>query len=252
MGGALTPPGSEWPLSQRPAFGDVMAAMTLAGGMAAALYRRAAEGEPSIVDVALLNVGMWQVQRDILNAQVDGPNPPQVTITRAQRNPLTGSYRTGDGRFISLAVTNADVYWKEFCQVIGRPEIVADERFANMEIRQKHGEECVALLDEVFASKTFAEWCEAFAGFSGAWAPVQKPYDVYQDAQARANGFFTEIETPNRPLEVVSSPVTFDDFDGPRRMSAAPEVGQHTEEILLELGHSWEDITALKEADAVN
>jgi crotonobetainyl-CoA:carnitine CoA-transferase CaiB-like acyl-CoA transferase len=252
VGGGLTPPDAEWPLTQRPAFGDVMAAMTLAGGVAAALYRRAAEGEPSVVDVALLNVGMWQVQRDILNAQFDGPDPPQVTVTRAQRNPLTGSYRTRDGRFISLAVTNADVYWKEFCDVIGRPDIVADERFANMEIRQRHGEECVALLDEVFASRTFAEWCDAFAGFSGAWAPVQKAYDVRQDDQARLNGFFTEIETPGTTLEVVSSPVSFDDYDGPRRASAAPEVGQHTEEILLELGHSWEEITTLKDGGVVN
>jgi crotonobetainyl-CoA:carnitine CoA-transferase CaiB-like acyl-CoA transferase len=251
VGGALTPPGSEWPLMQRPAFGDVMAAVTLAGGVAAALYRRAAEGEPSVVDVALQNVGMWQVQRDILNAQVDGPDPPQVTVTRAQRNPLTGSYRTSDGRFISLAVTNPDVYWKEFCEVIGRPDVVADERFATMEVRQKHGEECVAVLDEVFASRTFAEWSEAFAGFSGAWAPVQQPYDVRQDPQARLNGFFTEIDTPT-PLEVVSSPVAFDEYAGPRRASAAPEAGPQTEEILLELGHSWEEIAALKEAGAVN
>ena len=66
-----------------------------------------------------------------------------------------------------------------------------------------------------------------------------------QDEQARVNGFFTEIETPT-PLEVVSSPVTFDDFDEPRRMPTAPEVGQHTEEILLELDHSWEDIIGAK------
>jgi crotonobetainyl-CoA:carnitine CoA-transferase CaiB-like acyl-CoA transferase len=252
VGGALTPAGSEWPLSQRPAFGDVMAAITLAGGVAAALYRRAAHGEPSVVDVALMNVGMWQVQRDILNAQFEGPNPPQITITRAQRNPLTGSYRTSDGRFISLAVVNADVYWKEFCAVIGRPDLVYDERFSNMEIREQYGEECVALLDEVFGSRTFEYWCQAFAGFSGAWAPVQKPYDLRHDEQARLNGFFTEIETPNQPLEVVSSPVTFDDYGGPRRASPAPEVGEHTEKILLELGHSWEDITQLKEEGVIN
>ncbi len=252
VGGALTPEGSEWPLSQRPAFGDVMAAMTLAGGIAAALYRRAAQGEPSVVDVALLNVGMWQVQRDILNAQFQEPDQPLAWVPRGQRNPLTGTYRTGDGRFISLAVVNADAYWEEFCEVIGRPDLVADERFATMEVRQQQGEECVALLDEVFASKSFEEWTRAFASFSGAWAPVQKPYELRRDEQARLNGFFTEIETTGEPLEVVSSPVTFDEYDQQRRMPAAPEAGQHTEEILLELGRSWEDITALKEAGAIN
>src|SRR5262249_10313080 len=142
VGAALTPPTMDWPLNQRMAFGDVVSAMTLAGVIAAALYRRAAQGEPSIVDVALLNTGMWQIQRDILNSQFDGPDAKPVVITRGQRNPLTGSYRTSDHRFISLAVTNADAYWKEFCECIERPDLLADERFANMEVRQQHGEEC--------------------------------------------------------------------------------------------------------------
>ena len=109
-----------------------MAAMTLAGGVAAALYRRATQGEAPVVDVALLNVGMWQVQRDILSAQVDEPNPPERTIGRAERNPLTGSYRTKDRRFISLAVVNPEPYWEEFCAAVGTPDLAADERFATI------------------------------------------------------------------------------------------------------------------------
>jgi len=230
-----------------------MAAITLAGGVAGALYRRAAGGEPSVVDVALLNVGMWQVQRDILNAQFEGPNPPQSTITRGQRNPLTGPYRTRDDRFIALAVVNADVYWSEFCDAIGRPDLESDKRFSNMDARQQHGEECVALLDTVFGSKTFDQWREALSGFSGAWAPVQKPYDLHHDEQALLNGFFTEIDAPTtQPLKVVSSPVTFDQYDEPRWMPTAPEVGQHTEEILLELSYSWEDIAQFKESGVIN
>ena len=250
---ALTPPGARRPLMQRPAFGDVMAAMTLAGGVAAALYRRAVQGEPSVVDVALLNVGMWQVQRDILSAQFDGPDPPERTISRGQRNPLTGSYETKDGRFITLAVVNPDPYWQEFCEAVGRPDLVADPRFATMSSRQQHGDECVALLDELFRSETYDTWRDALASFSGAWAPVQRPYDLRHDEQARRNGFFTELDGGHdRPFEVVSSPVTFDEFDEPRRMSPAPEVGQHTEEILLELSYSWGDIGALKDARVIN
>lgn len=252
VGGALTPVDSEWPLSQRPAFGDVMAAMTLAGGVAGALYRRATSGQAGIVDVALLNVGMWQVQRDILNAQFIGPTPPQWRVDRGQRNPLTGTYRTEDDRFILLAIVNPDVYWEEFCVVLGRPDLLADQRFSNMEARQRHGEECVALLDGVFGSKTLDSWCQAFSNFSGAWAPVQQPYDVLQDPQARENGFFTELTELEPPLEVVSSPVTFDELDGPRRMPPAPEVGQQSEEILSELEFSWDDITELKDEDVIN
>jgi crotonobetainyl-CoA:carnitine CoA-transferase CaiB-like acyl-CoA transferase len=252
VAGALTPPGAERPLHQRPAFGDVMAAMTLAGGVAAALYRRSARNEPSVVDVALQNVGMWQVQRDILSAQFDGPEPRERTISRAERNPMTGSYRTKDGRFILLAVVNPDPYWKEFCAAIDLPELATDERFVTMDARRRHGEECVAVLDRVFASRTYAEWCGALARFWGAWAPVQRPYDVRQDEHARRNGFFTQIDTGRaEPLDVVSSPVIFDEHTEPRRASRAPEVGEHTEEILLELAYSWDEIVELKGEGAV-
>ena len=248
VGAALTPGGAERPLHQRPAFGDVMAAMTLAGGVAAALYRRATQGEAPVVDVALLNVGMWQVQRDILSAQVDGPNPPERTIGRAERNPLTGSYRTKDGRFISLAVVNPEPYWHEFCDAVGVPTLAADERFATMTARQQHGEECVTILDELFASNTYEHWCNALERFSGAWAPVQTPSDLLRDEQARGNGFFTTIDVgTDTPLELVSSPVTFDEYDEPRTMPRAPEVGEHTEEILLELSYSWDEVSALKD-----
>jgi crotonobetainyl-CoA:carnitine CoA-transferase CaiB-like acyl-CoA transferase len=253
VSGVLTPPGAQWPLNQRPAFGDVMAAMTLAGGVAAALYRRAASGKGCVVDVGLLNVGMWQVQRDILGAQFAAPSAPPPAVGRGQRNPLTETYRTKDGRFITLAVLNPDAYWTEFCNVIGKPKLLADERFSDMAVRNRHARECVALLDEVFGSETFEHWRRVLAGFSGAWAPVQVPADLYTDEQALQNGFFTELDTGrDRTFRVVSSPVTFDERDATRRVPAAPAVGQHTEEILLELSYSWDDIAKLKDAGVVN
>jgi crotonobetainyl-CoA:carnitine CoA-transferase CaiB-like acyl-CoA transferase len=244
---ALTPSGSDGPLHQRPAFGDVMCAMTLAGGIAAALYKRANTGEPSVVDVALMNVGMWQIQRDILSAPFERADTTQWTVDRTERNPLTCTYRTSDGRFISIAIVNPDSYWTEFCTVIGRPDLIADPRFSNMTARSKHNKECVTLLDAVFAAKSFDYWRKAFANFSGAWAPVQRPAELHDDPIARENGFFTQLDIDgDRKLDVVSSPITFDEYDGPRRMPSAPEVGQHTEEILLELDRSWDDIDALK------
>ena len=252
VGAALTPPDAEWPLTQRPAFGDVMAAMTLAGGVAGALYRRATRGEGSVVDVGLLNVGMWQMQRDILSAPYDPPSGGGVwDVTRKERNPTTGTYRTADGRFISLAIVNPDPYWVELCGCLDRPDLATDERFTTMAARQQHNAACVAALDETFGAETFEHWRAALSSFSGAWAPVQRPAELHTDEQALANGFFTEVDTSVGPLQVVSSPVTFDDFDGPRTMAGAPEVGQHTEEILLELDHSWDDIVALKDAGVV-
>jgi crotonobetainyl-CoA:carnitine CoA-transferase CaiB-like acyl-CoA transferase len=252
VGGALTPPGSERPLSQRPAFGDVVSAMTLAGGVAGALYKKAATGKAGVVDVGLLNVGMWQVQRDILSAQFNLPTT-QTHVPRGERNPMTDTYKTQDGRFFSLSIVNPDPYWTEFCNLIGKPELITDERFATMDVRNQNAKECVAILDEMFASRPLAHWIQLFTPFSGAWAPVQMPADLHHDEQALANGWFTEITAGDDvKFNVVSSPVTFDEFEGPRQMPGAPELGQHTEEILLELGYSWDDILPLKDAGVIN
>jgi crotonobetainyl-CoA:carnitine CoA-transferase CaiB-like acyl-CoA transferase len=249
---ALTPPGSEWPLSQRPALGDVMCAMTLAGGIAAALYGRANGGKPSVVDVSLMNVGMWQIQRDILSAPYETREATASVVGRTQRNPLTNTYRTQDGRFLSLAIVNPDDYWAELCGVLGRSDLIADARFANARVRQQNVEACMAIFDAIFAAHDFDYWRQAFQSFSGAWAPFQRPSELHQDQQARDNGYFTELDIDGtRTIEVVSSPVIFDEHSGPKRMPGAPEVGQHTEEVLLELGQSWESIVALKDKGAI-
>lgn len=249
---ALTPPGTERPISQRPAFGDVMAAMTLAGGIAAALFARANTGKAPVVDVSLMNVGMWQMQRDILGAPYETVDSTQRVVGRTERNPLTNNYLTSDGRFISLTIVNPDAYWAELCTVLGRPDLIADERFANAKVRQQNVAACVAEFDAIFAAHDFDHWRKTLTPFSGAWAPYQRPADLHDDPVALANGFFTEIDAgPDHKLMAVSNPINFDEYYGPRRMPGAPEVGEHGEEIMLELGHDWEEIVALKDKGVI-
>jgi crotonobetainyl-CoA:carnitine CoA-transferase CaiB-like acyl-CoA transferase len=165
---------------------------------------------------------------------------------------LTATYRTKDDRFLSLAIVNPDSYWAELCGVLGHPELIDEPRFANANVRQQNVEACVALFDQIFAAHDLAYWRGAFQNFSGAWAPYQRPSELHDDPWARESGFFTELDLDGtRKLEVVSSPVNFDEYDGPKRMPGAPEVGQHTEEILLEMGQSWEDIAAWKEKGVI-
>ena len=249
---ALTPPGMDRPIGQRPAFGDVMAAMTLAGGIAAALFARADTGKAPVVDVALMNVGMWQMQRDILGAPYEQVDTTQRTVGRTERNPLTNNYLTSDGRFISLAIINPDAYWAELCDVLSRSDLINDARFANAKVRQQNAVACVAEFDAIFAARNFNHWIKILTRFSGAWAPYQRPADLHNDPVALDNGFFTELDVDGETrVMAVSSPVNFDEFDGPRRMPGAPEVGQHGEEILLELGHGWEEIVALKDKGVI-
>jgi crotonobetainyl-CoA:carnitine CoA-transferase CaiB-like acyl-CoA transferase len=126
MGAVFTPPVAEQPAMQRPAFGDVVSGLAIAGAIAVALYRRATTGEPSVVDVSLLGVGMWQLQPDITHAKLNPEGISAVRDRKATWNPLSGTYRTRDGRFILLSMLDADRYWADFCGVIDHPDLIAD------------------------------------------------------------------------------------------------------------------------------
>jgi len=243
--------GSDWPQTPRPAFGDVVGGMTIAGAIAAAMYRRAATGEPSTVDVSLLGVGMWQLQPDIINAKLGEAGAHGVdNDRRATWNPLTGTYRTRDHRFIFLVMLEGDRYWPNFCDVIGRPELKNDPRFIDMPARRANSAACVDIIDAVFASRDYAEWCEILKDLKGTWAPYQTPAEVHSDAQVVANGYLADVEMANgTSLTLVTSPVQFD--EEPRRPIRAPEQGEHTESALLDLGLSWDEILALKERCAI-
>ena len=251
FGQMLSPAGAEYPTMQRPAMGDVVGGLSIAGAVAAALYKRAMTGEPSVVDVSLMGVGMWQLQPDITNAKLNpGGGSHGAPDRKASWNPLTNTYRTRDSRFIMLVMLDADKYWGDFCQVVGHPEWIDDQRFIDMDARKANARVCVEMLDGLFASRDYAEWCEILARAKGVWSPFQTPLDLHSDPQAAANGYLADVEMINgKPLTLVTSPAQFDERD--MMPTRAPEHGEHTEDVLLDLGLSWEDLAQLKERDVI-
>jgi crotonobetainyl-CoA:carnitine CoA-transferase CaiB-like acyl-CoA transferase len=244
---SLTPPNMEGLILPPPAYGDTISGTNLAGGIAAALLKRERTGEPSVVDVSLLGSGLWAMGHALaVSLRLDRSwVAPPAGAHGALNNPLSGLYRTADGRYLSFVMLQPGKFWADVCAHIDRPELAEDPRFATAEQLAANTGEAVTLLQEVIATRPLAAWAERFATLAGPWAPVQDTLQAGQDAQVRAN----EYILPAGELELVSSPVQFD-VTAPQ-LRAAPEFAAQSEEILLELGLDWDRIIALKEAGAV-
>ncbi len=247
---ALTPPDAERPTMQRAAFGDSAGGMTTAGGIAAALFRRERTGEPSVIDVSLLGTAMWILAPDIVLAKFTDQEMPMFARTQAP-NPIVNSYKTKDGRWVFLNMLQPDRFWADFCTHIGRSDMITDARFESGMARFQNREACVAELDETFASHTLAEWREKLDDVEGVWAPMQTAKEVGFDRQALANNYLSEVDRGDgTTFTLVSSPVQFDETTP--TLTPGPDMGQHTEAVLLDLGYTWDDLAALKEAGAIS
>jgi crotonobetainyl-CoA:carnitine CoA-transferase CaiB-like acyl-CoA transferase len=237
------------PPTQRPAMGDHPAGLALAGAVAAALFHRERSGEGQEIHLSLFHSGLWMMATDVQTCLVTGLAP--APTGRAVPNPLWNHYQAKDEKWFHLVMLQADRYWSGFCAAIAHPELESDERFANVFVRVQHSLELIALLDEIFATRTRAEWAERFDRHGLVWGPVQTIGDVVHDPQARAiDAFATVPHRSGDEIRVLRSPVEFGATPATVR-HAAPELGEHTEEVLLEYGYSWEDIAALKEKGAI-
>jgi crotonobetainyl-CoA:carnitine CoA-transferase CaiB-like acyl-CoA transferase len=144
----------------------------------------------------------------------------------------------------------SDRWWPELCRHIDRTDLLDDPRFADAAARSENNAACAEELAATFASAPLAEWRRRLATLRAPWEVVQDQLEVLDDPQARANGYVTEVEHPTgRTITVVRAPVQFD--GGPPPLGVAPEPGAHTEEVLLELGHDWDDIIRFKESGTI-
>ncbi|MGX7680035.1 CaiB/BaiF CoA transferase family protein [Jatrophihabitans sp. DSM 45814] len=252
-GGAITPPDSDRLIGMPTgAYGDSMGGMTIAGGIAAALYARKATGETSIVDVSLLSVGAWATQFSTnLALMAGGPLPPTVSPKYgAPTNPLAGAYKTSDGRWLMLTMLQPGVYWPEFCELMGRPDLASDDRFNTPDKIMANAQVAAPMVAEIIGALTYEQWVEKMTGAKGQWALVQNTYEVGMDPSLRANGFVAKvIDFDGIERELVTNPVQFDET--PVDTKRAPQFAEHTDEILREIGKTDEELIELKIAGAV-
>ena len=160
-------------------------------------------------------------------------------------NPLVRTYKTQDGRYISFCCLQAAKYWPGICAVIGRPELAADERFADAPSITKNAAAGGELIAAAIAERPAAEWRERLASFAGQWTMVQDTLEAAVDPQTLANGYVADCKTSEgTPFKLVAAPVQYGgQAAAPGR---APEFNEHGDAILQELGLDWDAILDLK------
>jgi len=245
-------PGSGEPRYPAGGMGDQMGATMLAFGILAALVARERFGVGQKVEASLLGGMMWlqgfALAQQLAQGATGGPRD-----RTAQANPLYNWYRCSDGKWLALATPQSDRHWPELLEVLERTDLLEDPRFADHMSRERHAAACVRVLDEIFATRTRDDWLKRLAS-SGTvpHGPVNSLADVVGDEQALANGYVTTFDHPVRgPVGVVGFPVSLSETPAMVR-TRAPELGEHTEQVLIELlGKDWDDLVRLRDAEVI-
>ena len=245
----LTPEGGDLPF-QRGGMGDHSTGVTFAGAICAALFRRERTGEGQMVSSSLLRQGVYTVGFD-LNMALGWGQYPAIGRRTAMLSPTVNNYTAGDGRRFWIVGLEGERHWPPLARVVGHPEWIEDERFHTPLQRAINHQELIALLDDIFASKTLDEWETIFATEPDMfWSPVNSPEEILNDPQLTAAGGLVEVPDEYGSTTMIASPA---DFHGtpwaPRWI--APKLGEHTIEILKSIGRTDDQIAALEKAGVV-
>jgi len=238
------------PAGQRPAIGDTTTALALTSGVSAALFERERTGQGRQVIATLYGTALYITGSDMAQVFATGQDVRRVT-RRNVGNPMTTSYRASDGKWMLLANMQFDRFWAPLCKAVGRPDLIEHPRFDTGEKRAENAAELVSIFEKVFATKSRDEWMSVLDAEGIRSGKVQTPLEAAGDEQAWASGFFQRIPHPDGgETTYVSSPVQFDGEMSTIK-TVSPQLGQHTEEVLLEAGYSWQEIDALRDHEAI-
>ncbi|WP_027701644.1 CaiB/BaiF CoA transferase family protein [Metaclostridioides mangenotii] len=236
------------PCNTAAGFGDHYAGISLAAGIMAALYKKQKTGEGDKVTVSLFHTALYGMGMMVTTSQYGNEMP----ISRAEPNsPLMTTYRCKDDKWIQLALIQYNKWLPKFCDVINRKDIMEDDRFNDISVMPLHVIEMVEIVEKAMLEKTLDEWSVLLEEADLPFEKVQSCEDLLTDEQAWANDFLFKTTYANGNEGVlVNGPVKFKTM-GIKEYSPAPRIGEHTEEVLRELGYSDDEISAMINSQAI-
>jgi crotonobetainyl-CoA:carnitine CoA-transferase CaiB-like acyl-CoA transferase len=222
--------------------------MALAFGVAGALFKRALTGEPSVVETSLLATAAWLLSSDVTYSQYPG----YTVHGRSQTDPLKYAYTTRDGRIIQLMLLDPRPYWAPLCRMLDLGQALDDPRFASTEERMRHADALIAMLQERIGAHDWSDyWQPRFEAWDAPWELIRSVQELLTDPQVLANEMTFDLQALDGSVRVVAGPTAFDGRTAPAPVCRAPELGQHTDELLRELGYEPASIQALREQRVV-
>ena len=231
-----------------PAQGDRATAMALVASILMGLMQRTKTGEGSWVGTSLLGNGLWScgvvAQAALVGAYLPHRPPPD-----RPRSALGNIYHTSDDRWLQLTIVREDKMWPGVCATVELPELENDPRFATVESRRKNSAELAAILSRAFARKEYEHWRKTMASHGITFGVISRPQDVPDDQQAVASGSVVDTAIPEMP-RTLANPIRLG-FAEQRVAHPAPALGEHSDQILAEVGLTADEIAALHKSGAV-
>lgn len=237
------------PLLFLPTIGDVIAGTEIALAILGALFYREREGIGQFIDTSTLGSMIRVANNATTYRLVYGEEYPRRSREKVT-NPLANLYKCQDGKWIYLAMMQSDRYWSDFCRVVGLDE--HDPRFVDSEARRQNHKALIGILDKIFSTKPRDMWTKILEESGDfVFGPVQTFSEMVNDPQVLENEYVMDFNHPSfGRTKVVGFPSKFSKTPASIRMPS-PEHGQHTEEVLLEIGYTWDEIGRLKDLEVI-
>ncbi|MEM8922950.1 MAG: CoA transferase [Actinomycetota bacterium] len=240
-GGPMTPVGA--------LIADHCGSMNLTVAVTSALYARERTGRGQRVDVSLVGSQIWAQATEYTHYLMTGEMTGRSNGGHPLVNALYGIFPTADGY---LAIAGCPEHlWPGMVRAVERPELHDNPRFGSYFATPEVRAELREVFSEIFATRTTAEWSERLEAEGQRFAPVRTHAEVAADPQVLANNYMVEVEHEEwGSMTMIGSPISMSDT--PTRWGTeVAELGQHTEEVLLEHGFGWDEIAELRDAGAL-